>query len=61
MAKAWALYKNSEESAEDTVKAILSDVKLWGEDLCGKVDVAQIAHLTHSVVTNGVKSTMSKC
>ena len=61
MAKAWSLYKNSEDSAVNTVRAILSDAKLWGEDLCGKLDVDLIAKLTHSVVTNGVKSTMEQC
>ncbi len=59
IAKAWSLYKNTEASAADTVKAILADTKLWGEDLAAKLDVAEVAKLTHSVVTRGVTATMS--
>ncbi len=59
MAKAWSQYKNSEDSALQTVKTILQDSKLWGEDLCSKLDVAQIAKLTHSVVTQGIRKTMT--
>ena len=61
MAKAWSLYKNSQSSAEDTVSCILSDSKLWGEDLSVKLDVKKIAELTHMVVTQGIKKTMSEC
>jgi tagaturonate reductase len=61
MAKAWSLYKDTEESALDTVKAVLSDSELWGEDLSSKLDIRKIAKLIHKVVTQGIKATMSEC
>lgn len=59
MHKAWALYKKSEATALFTVKAVLSDVKLWGRDLSSDVDVtATVAKYTHAIITDGVLVTM---
>ncbi len=59
ISNAWTFYKKSESSAQLTVKAILSDVKLWGRDLSADVDLTALtAKLTHAVITDGVQATM---
>ena len=59
LSKAWQSYQKSEATAMFTVKAVLSDVKLWGTDLSSDVDLtACVAKLTHAVITDGVLPTM---
>ena len=55
----WSLYQKTEASALFTVKAVLSDVKLWGCDLSSDVDLTSlVARLTHAVISDGVAATM---
>lgn len=59
LTKAWSLYQKTEASALFTVKAVLSDVKLWGCDLSSDVDLTSlVARLTHAVISDGVAATM---
>ncbi|MCR5537127.1 MAG: tagaturonate reductase [Succinivibrio sp.] len=59
LSKAWSFYQKSESSAQSTVKAILSDTKLWGRDLSSDVDLmTMVAKLTHAVITDGILPTM---
>lgn len=59
LGKAWSFYQKTEASAQLTVKAVLSDTKLWGRDLAADVDVlALTAKLLHAIVSDGVESTM---
>lgn len=59
LSKAWSLYQKTEASALFTVKAVLSDTKLWGCDLSSDVDLTSCtAKLTHAVITDGVLPTM---
>lgn len=59
LTKAWTLYQKTEASALFTVKAVLSDAKLWGSDLSSDIDLtAAVAKLTHAIITDGVLETM---
>lgn len=59
LTNAWTHYQKSEASAQFTVKAVLSDVKLWGCDLSSDLDLlALVARLTHAIITDGVAATM---
>ncbi len=56
---AWSHYQGTEASALFTVKAVLSDIKLWDRDLSSDVDLtAATAKLAHAIVKDGVKKTM---
>ncbi len=59
LSNAWTYYKGTEASAQMTVKAILSDTKLWGRDLSADVDLTVlVAKLTHAIISDGVVATM---
>ena len=58
LAKAWSLYKGTEDSAADTIKAIFSDKKLWDEDLTSKLDIKKIASMAHNIVKMGAIAAM---
>ena len=59
LTKAWSFYNKTEASALLTVKAVLSDVTLWGRDLSSDLDVtAMTAKLLHAVISDGVLTTM---
>ena len=59
LSKAWSYYTGTEASAQLTVKAILADRSLWGQDLSSDVDLMQLtAKLTHAVISDGVLDTM---
>lgn len=59
LTKAWSFYNKTEASALLTVKAVLSDVMLWGRDLSSDLDVtAMTAKLLHAVISDGVLTTM---
>ena len=59
LSKAWSFYQKTEASAQLTVKAVLSDVKLWGRDLSADVDVCVLtAKLLHAITSDGVIATM---
>lgn len=59
LTKAWSFYKKTEASAQLTVKAVLSDVKLWDRDLSADLDVTALtAKLLHAVISDGVTVTM---
>ena len=57
--EAWSRYQKTEASALFTVKAVLSDTKLWGSDLPSDVDLtATVAKLTHAIISDGAQETM---
>lgn len=57
--EAWTHYSKSEASALFTVKAVLSNIKLWDCDLSCDVDLtALVARLTHAIISDGVIDTM---
>lgn len=59
MTNAWKLYNKTEASAVFTVKAALSDIKIWGSDLSSDVDMTNlVARLLHAIISDGVAATM---
>lgn len=56
---AWSHYNKTEASALFTVKAVLSDIKLWDCDLSSDLDLtALVARLTHAIISDGIIDTM---
>lgn len=59
LTKAWSTYQKTEASAMFTVKAVLSDIKLWGSDISSDVDlVSLVARLLHAICSDGIAATM---
>lgn len=59
MHKAWSVYQKTEASALFTVKAVLSDTKLWDCNLSSDVDLtAMIARLLHAICSDGIEDTV---
>ena len=59
LVQAWQSYQKTEASALFTVKAVLSNTKLWDCDLSSDVDLtAMVARLTHAIISDGIAATM---
>ncbi len=57
--RAFDSYTRTEASALFTVKAVLSDLRLWGTDLSADVDLtACVAKLLHAVLSDGAEEAM---
>lgn len=57
--QAWRLYKDTEESATTVVKSVLSQTKLWDQDLSTDSELVKLtAKLLYAINTNGIKATM---
>ena len=59
LAKAWSFYAKSEATAQLTVKSVLSNVSLWGQDLSSDIDLsAMTAKLLHAICSDGIATTI---